>query len=82
MALGILLSPFLVAGVLAALLLFIQREPKAAQQAAASPAARTDWLRADAASYEDASVEVTQGIQEMPGKGATTVTTYTIIPTY
>ena len=36
-------------------------------------------LSADTASSSGASVEVTKGLQEIPGKGATTVTTYTVM---
>jgi len=46
------------------------------------------WLFADTASSSDASVEVTQWREGMPGKGTeknlipTTVTTYTVFGTY
>ncbi|MGA3168932.1 MAG: hypothetical protein ABSF14_22755 [Terriglobia bacterium] len=81
-ALAALLLPFLVFGALAALLLFIQRGPHGAPAGAARPTPTGDWLFADTASSGGASVEVTQGLQEIPGKGATTVTTYTVYPTY
>jgi len=46
------------------------------------------WLFANAASSSDATVDITQGPEEMPGKGAgknpgaTTVTTYTVFGTF
>jgi hypothetical protein len=36
-------------------------------------------LSSDTASSSGASVDVTKGLQEVPGKGATTVTTYTVM---
>ena len=81
-ALAGLLSPFLVFGVLVVLLAIMQRGPHGARDSAAQPTSTEGWLFADTASSEDASVEVTRGLQNIPGKGATTVTTYTIYPTY
>jgi hypothetical protein len=51
-------------------------------------ASQGGWLFANTASSSDASVEVTQGLGRIPGKGAgknltaTTVTTYTVFGTF
>jgi hypothetical protein len=81
-ALCLLVLPFLVFAVVVFLFSeYLRIHPAApGEKASQQSANRGDgWLFANSASSSDASVEVTQGLQEIPGKGATTVTTYTVM---
>jgi hypothetical protein len=85
-ALGVLLLPVLIFAAVVFLASSLQsrlaapRESHAAQPSSEqSPASANGWLSADTASSAGASVDVTKELQEIPGKGATTVTTYTVM---
>lgn len=80
-ALGVLALPVLAFAVvvfLASALARIHPAGVAKKASAPTPISADDWLSADTASSAGASVEVTQGSQEIPGKSATTVKTYTV----
>jgi hypothetical protein len=81
-ALVVLLLPIIVFAAvvfLASALVRIHPAGVANKASGPTPIGADGWLSADTASSSGASVDVTKGLQEVLGKGATTVTTYTVM---